>query len=185
MHPSPHLMRTNLSSRNYIEKCTDAEMNNAPSDSFAKLSLVEYEGNDPTESTCFSRNETSTRTSLDVLLLAGCSTLPSGDDQLIIRRAFLRVIETMLSQSGEHEGYKIIQLAQSLEQLLFKTAPSFREYANTKTLKDRIRLLTVSLLRRRLKKRQVPSREEALKGALGAERFRQAGELTHEVKQLR
>jgi hypothetical protein len=91
----------------------------------------------------------------------------------------------MLSHSGEHDGCKVIQIAQSLEQLLFKTAPTFRDYANTKTLKSRIRLLTVSLLRRRLKKRQIPSREEALKSSLGAELFLEVWQLSREVKLLR
>jgi hypothetical protein len=69
-------------------------MNKATSDSFAKLSLMERPENDPilSPSTCFQRKEASTRTSLDSLLLAGCSKLPSRDDQLIIRRAFLRVM---------------------------------------------------------------------------------------------
>ena len=91
----------------------------------------------------------------------------------------------MLSQSGEHDGSPINQLAQTLEQLLFKTAPSFREYADTKTLKSRIRLLTVSLLRRRMKKRHVQTRGEALRAALGVERLVEVTELVHTVKQLR
>ena len=91
----------------------------------------------------------------------------------------------MLSQSSEYDGSHINQLAQSLEQLLFKTAPSFREYADTKTLKSRIRLLTVSLLRRRMRKRQLQTRAEALRATLGVERLAEASTLVHTVKQLR
>ena len=91
----------------------------------------------------------------------------------------------MLSQSGEHDGSPINQLAQTLEQLLFKTAPSFREYADTKTLKSRIRLLTVSLLRRRMKKRQGQNRGEVLEATLGVKRLAEVTTLVQDVKQLR
>jgi hypothetical protein len=94
--------------------------------------------------------------------------------------------EMMLLQTNQqHEDFPVDKLAQVLEQHLYKTAPSFRDYADIKSLKSRIRLVTVALLRRRLKKRQQPTREESLQQELGEERFGQVKKLVLEVKRLR
>lgn len=68
---------------------------------------------------------------------------------------------------------------------MFKTAPSFREYSDTKTLDSRLRLVLASLLRRRLKKAQKVSRTDVLRQHLGEEGYRTLEQLVHEVKQLR
>jgi hypothetical protein len=92
----------------------------------------------------------------------------------------------MLSQTNQqHDEFPISKLAHVLEQHLYKTAPSFRDYADLKTLKSRIRLITVTLLRRRLRKRQKPTRDESLHQVLGKERFFQVKDLVSEVKRLR
>jgi hypothetical protein len=92
----------------------------------------------------------------------------------------------MLSQTNQqHDEFPISKLAHALEQHLYKTAPSFRDYADLKTLKSRIRLITVTLLRRRLRKRQKPTRDESLHQVLGKERFVQVKDLVSEVKRLR
>lgn len=92
----------------------------------------------------------------------------------------------MLSQTNQHhDEFPVGKLAKVLEQHLYKTAPSFREYADLDSLKSRIRLVTVSLLRRRLKKRQQPTRDESLQQVLGVDRFNQVKNLVCEVKMLR
>lgn len=78
------------------------------------------------------------------------------------------------------------KLAQALEQHLFKTAPSFREYSNsTKTLDSRLRLVLTSLLRRRLRKAQKVLRIDVMRQHLGEEGYHTVEQLVHEVKQLR
>ena len=99
---------------------------------------------------------------------------------------FLRKIrETMLSHKGEHDGMPVNQLAEALERHLFKTAPSVRHYADVKTLRLRVQLLTVALLRRRLKQRQTPTRSETIKQCLGFEKFEEISELVKTIKHMR
>jgi hypothetical protein len=93
--------------------------------------------------------------------------------------------EKMLSQKMKEETSPLPKLAEALEQHLYKTAPSFREYADCQTLNSRIRFVTVALLRRRAKKNQNLTRGDVLKQILGKERCLEATKLVQDVKMMR
>lgn len=111
-------------------------------------------------------------------------TAPS-EDQRVVRRGMVKLIEKKLAQTIKQEDSPLPKLAEALEQHLYKTAPSFREHADSKTLGSRIRLVTVALLQRRAKKNQKLTRGDVLKQVLGKERCLEAAELVQEVKMMR
>lgn len=90
-----------------------------------------------------------------------------------------------MRQTIESDDSPVPTLAKALEQHLYKTAPSFREYADSKTLNSRLRLVTVALMARRRKQQQKLSRTDMLQQVLGEERFQEAAQLSKQVRMLR
>lgn len=80
--------------------------------------------------------------------------------------------------------YPVTTLAQLLENHLFSTAPSFEAYADQGTLNSRLRLITVALLRRRLRRGQKHLRSNVLKAHLGLLKYNEVMQLVHTIKAL-
>lgn len=109
----------------------------------------------------------------------------SSDDERLIRRGMVRLIEKKLQNTMTDEDFPLSTLADALEKHLHKIAPTFREYTDSKTLNSRLRLVTVALLRRRRKEQQRTSRLDVLIQVIGEEQYREAAQLVSQVKLLR
>jgi hypothetical protein len=77
------------------------------------------------------------------------------------------------------------RLADDIEKQLFRSAQSFRHYADASTFKSRLLLASMTLIRRRIKKSQKQSRQEVLQQVLGNERFLVVQQIVQIIKDLK
>ena len=77
------------------------------------------------------------------------------------------------------------RVAHNLEQQLFRSSPSFRHYVDASTLKSRLLLASMTIIRKRMKKSQSQSRNEVLLQVLGQERLHVVQQIVQTIKDMK
>mmetsp|Transcript_9199 Transcript_9199/g.21191 ORF Transcript_9199/g.21191 Transcript_9199/m.21191 type:complete len:233 (+) Transcript_9199:370-1068(+) len=102
-----------------------------------------------------------------------------------LRFSFFRS-ENLLQSAPDQDGLVATKnFAQALERHLYKTAPSFEAFADQSTLQSRLRLVTVALLRRKMRKAQRNERPAVLMRLMGPRNYKKAKDLVEEVRAMR